>query len=206
MKHTFDYGKYTVQEENGTNFKALRHGEEWRDLTGDNLIASMLYDYDEVLARENRLKAHVDVLESKRPHWAKGFSSDSIAAQVQTSALSQVWKLLYVDDQTACMGKLQGLKDELLQKSNLLIEATDHANTLQQRLAAAEKLLNDAYVTHTLNKDGRYPIEDYFKLHGLSFVEDDDEGRAACQGHVFAYNKCVHCGLDYATAAKEGEA
>lgn len=51
MKYEFNNGKYTVQEDNGTNFKALRYGEEWRDLTGDSLILSMLYDYDDLMTK-----------------------------------------------------------------------------------------------------------------------------------------------------------
>ena len=36
-------GKYTIIEdlENG-KFEALRYGEEWRDLTGDNLILALV--------------------------------------------------------------------------------------------------------------------------------------------------------------------
>jgi hypothetical protein len=48
--------------------------------------------------------------------------------------------------------------------------------SLSKRLARAEQLLNDAYCTHTLNKDGRYPIEDYFKEHGLTFVHEEEKG------------------------------
>lgn len=35
-------GKYTVQHDNGVNFKALRYGEEWRDLTGDGLVLALV--------------------------------------------------------------------------------------------------------------------------------------------------------------------
>jgi hypothetical protein len=47
--------KYTVIEDfqNGV-FKALRYGEEWRNLVGDNLILAMLYRIEEL---ENELKA-----------------------------------------------------------------------------------------------------------------------------------------------------
>lgn len=39
----FDNGKYTVVfEEHTGNLYALRHGKPWRDLTGDQLILSML--------------------------------------------------------------------------------------------------------------------------------------------------------------------
>ena len=54
-----------------------------------------------------KLKSDIANLESMRPHWAKGYSSDSMAAQGQTSALSQVWELLGVDNQTDCMTKLR---------------------------------------------------------------------------------------------------
>lgn len=55
------------------------------------------------------LREQVEVLQSMRPHWAKGYSSDSMAAQGQTAALSQIWSLLGVSDQTACMEKLRSL-------------------------------------------------------------------------------------------------
>ena len=43
-------GKYTVINENGI-LKALRYGEPWRDLIGDNLI-SALVDYIEELEQQ----------------------------------------------------------------------------------------------------------------------------------------------------------
>lgn len=55
------------------------------------------------------LRAQVEHLESLRPHWAKGFSSDSIAAQGQTTALNQLWALLGVKDQTAAVDALKKL-------------------------------------------------------------------------------------------------
>lgn len=45
MKYEFDNGKYTVVSEDGTGKQyALRHGEPWRDLTGDNLIYWMMVE------------------------------------------------------------------------------------------------------------------------------------------------------------------
>lgn len=41
-------GKYTVQHENGANFKALRYGEEWRDLTGDGLVLALVQRIEEL--------------------------------------------------------------------------------------------------------------------------------------------------------------
>lgn len=47
--------------------------------------------------------------ERMRPHWAMGYSSDSEAAQTAISALSAVWEMLGVKNQTDCMGKLRAL-------------------------------------------------------------------------------------------------
>lgn len=38
---TLDDGKYVVLHNNGSDFRALRHGEPWRDLTGDGLVLAM---------------------------------------------------------------------------------------------------------------------------------------------------------------------
>jgi hypothetical protein len=45
-------GKYKVSHTNGTNFHALRHGQPWRDLTGDGLLLAMVQRIEEL---ENRL-------------------------------------------------------------------------------------------------------------------------------------------------------
>jgi hypothetical protein len=42
---SFDNGKYTVINNNGL-LSALRYGEPWRELTGDNLVAAMLHEVD----------------------------------------------------------------------------------------------------------------------------------------------------------------
>ena len=49
--YVFDEGKYRVtwtagggQQEAESDYSATRHGEPWRDLTGDNLIGSMLWE------------------------------------------------------------------------------------------------------------------------------------------------------------------
>lgn len=47
MEIKLDNGKYTIiQKENGS-LEALRHGERWRDLTGDNLIFYMAHTIEE---------------------------------------------------------------------------------------------------------------------------------------------------------------
>lgn len=43
-------GKYTVvlNETSPFEFKALRYGEEWRSLTGDNLVLGLVYKIQEL--------------------------------------------------------------------------------------------------------------------------------------------------------------
>jgi hypothetical protein len=41
MSVSVDNGKYTVQQDDKGNLTALRHGEEWRDCCGDNLIGCL---------------------------------------------------------------------------------------------------------------------------------------------------------------------
>lgn len=54
MQHNFSGEKYTVINDNG-KLTALRHGEHWRDLCGDNLIASMLNKVDNLKAALNEV-------------------------------------------------------------------------------------------------------------------------------------------------------
>mgnify|MGYP003691383551 CR=1 FL=1 len=61
-------------------------------------------------ARIKRLEDEISHLEEMRPFWAKGYSSDSMAAQTATGALSSIWRCLGVKDQTACMYALEELK------------------------------------------------------------------------------------------------
>lgn len=45
----FKVGDYEVIEDLRNNtFKALRHGEEWRDLVGDNLILALIDKIEEL--------------------------------------------------------------------------------------------------------------------------------------------------------------
>lgn len=62
--------------------------------------------------RVYELEKQVEMYESLRPHWSQGFSSDSIAAQVQTTALSQIWGILGVKNQSEAMGVLCHLLKE----------------------------------------------------------------------------------------------
>lgn len=59
-----------------------------------------------IAKQEEQIKA----LREERPMWAQGFTSDSVAAQVCTASLHQIWKELGVSNQTECMQKLRVMK------------------------------------------------------------------------------------------------
>ena len=51
-------GKYTVLHENGANLRALRHGEEWRDLCGDGLVLALVQRIEEL--EEEKMDAYME--------------------------------------------------------------------------------------------------------------------------------------------------
>ena len=63
-------GKYTIQHDNGTNFKALRYGEEWRDLTGDGLMLALVEKIEEL--QEDNLS----MLDELRERYEREFWGD----------------------------------------------------------------------------------------------------------------------------------
>ena len=69
---------------------------------------------DEKLARtenyyRDKIRKQEAYYENLRPHWAKGYSSDSVAAQSHLSATLHLWDLLGVDNQTEAVAKIQKL-------------------------------------------------------------------------------------------------
>jgi hypothetical protein len=64
-------------------------------------------------AERDRLSSEVDTLELLRPHWAQGYSSDSVAAQASTAALVAFWEILGVSDQTSAINALKALTAKL---------------------------------------------------------------------------------------------
>ena len=104
---------------------------EISDISDDTLkallsdtVANYIIDLrQQVVNLEKGNKGNIDKLyrlEKLRPHWAKGYSSDSIAAQSKTDALNSIWSLLKVNNQThalckikSMMARLEIIKDEV---------------------------------------------------------------------------------------------
>ena len=49
-------GKYTVIQEPSGETRVLRYGEEWRDVTGDNVICGLAWELQESRERIKRLE------------------------------------------------------------------------------------------------------------------------------------------------------
>lgn len=41
-------GKYTIIQESGRGLRALRYGDEWRDLTGDGLVLALVQEIEDL--------------------------------------------------------------------------------------------------------------------------------------------------------------
>lgn len=72
-------------------------------------FVELLQSQSEPLSEIQKLQDQVEALESLRPVWATGHTSDSVAAQISASDLASVWKALGVTNQTECMQKLAQL-------------------------------------------------------------------------------------------------
>ncbi|MBB5985981.1 hypothetical protein [Sphingobium lignivorans] len=92
----------------------LRYGEAWLGQlpAGAKCWLAMAYELDELRGKLAKAEQKIQRLEALRPHWAKGYSSDSVAALVKTTALSEIWALLGVRDQTSAMLRLRELTEK----------------------------------------------------------------------------------------------
>ena len=62
-------GKYTViQAPTGTT-RVLRYGEEWRDVTGDNVIGGLAWELQEARDRIKRLEEENDAMRADLLLW-----------------------------------------------------------------------------------------------------------------------------------------
>ncbi len=76
-------------------------------------VADMQSRLDAVVDELSRKKEEILTLERLRPHWAQGYSSDSIAAQSSVAALDDMWEILGVSNQTDAVQKLRSLTAEI---------------------------------------------------------------------------------------------
>jgi hypothetical protein len=60
-------GKYTIVQEANYGTKVLRYGEEWREVTGDNVILGAAYEIDELRKYIKLLEEIIRDLLNRRP-------------------------------------------------------------------------------------------------------------------------------------------
>lgn len=107
---TIEDGKYTIRQLSPGEWEVLRHGEPWPafDKGGpDNLHKALAYHISDMTEKH---AGEIAALEALRPHWAQGHSSDSVAAQASTAALSQIWEALGATNQTEAMERVKLLQ------------------------------------------------------------------------------------------------
>lgn len=83
------------------------HGSEGARWAG--LAADRIEELEAKLARSER---HNEALEELRPVWAQGWTGDSQAAQVSSSALAQLWEMLGASNQTQAVEALAELRGD----------------------------------------------------------------------------------------------
>jgi len=88
--------KYTIEHHSG--LALLRYGSECRPATDVEV---------DLVAQLEKATASLAAVETQRPHWAKGYTDDSVAAQCAAAALSTLWSLLGVTNQTQAVLALQ---------------------------------------------------------------------------------------------------
>lgn len=97
--------------------KLRQHAENRKRLGGHPCGYNFLLEAADLIEQQaaeiGRLRRYVAALESKRPHWAEGFSSDSVAAQLTADALTELWGLLGVHNQTEAVEKLKTINQQV---------------------------------------------------------------------------------------------
>jgi len=107
--------------------------EQWADntmLIPTEDISALHQEISDLKIQLEGEQKHNNYLESMRPHWAEGHTSDSIAAQASTAALSSIWDFLEVDSQTMAMQKLNADRDYTARATRVLARFSNIINNL----------------------------------------------------------------------------
>lgn len=82
---------------------------DWSSMVTAQELLDMSESIATLQAENHRQAQTIETLEKFRPHWAKGFTSDSSAAQSYMNATMGMWEALGVTHQTAAMDRIQQL-------------------------------------------------------------------------------------------------
>jgi hypothetical protein len=78
-------GKYTVIQEPTGETRVLRYGEEWRDVTGDNVICGLAWELQESRERINRLEEWKESAMAVEREWNPNSLSKMLGGQLGES-------------------------------------------------------------------------------------------------------------------------
>jgi hypothetical protein len=95
------------------------------------------------LAIEKELRDKIELLEELRPVWAQGWTSDSVAAQCATSAMTQLWKMLGVNNQTDAVQALKRMRDGLIEIRDTGLYEHDEESLLDEVVSKARVALGE---------------------------------------------------------------
>jgi len=62
-------GKYTIVQVSTGGTRVLRYGEEWRDVTGDNVIGGLAWELQEARERIKQLEQENDAMRADLLLW-----------------------------------------------------------------------------------------------------------------------------------------
>jgi hypothetical protein len=95
------------------------------------------------LAIEAELNGKIEVLEQFRPLWAQGYTNDSVAAQTLGSALTRLWKMLGVSNQTDAVQALKRMHEGLTEIKNAQVYGHDADTLLDEVVGHAKRALGE---------------------------------------------------------------
>lgn len=87
-------------------------GSRWVPYVDNRFVETDTAEVKALKEQIGELQSTIKVLEAARPHWAQGYTSESVAAQSLQVALSELWELLGAEDQTEAVGSLKYLIDQ----------------------------------------------------------------------------------------------
>jgi ubiquinone biosynthesis protein UbiJ len=68
IRHNVGDNKYTIVFYDDGSIKAFRHGEHWRDLTGDGMVLAMLQEIDDLKEQVSHLNSLVNILKTREDY------------------------------------------------------------------------------------------------------------------------------------------
>ena len=95
------------------------------------------------LAIEAELNGKIEVLEQFRPLWAQGYTNDSVAAQTLGGALTRLWKMLGVSNQTDAVQALKRMQDGLIDIKETGLYEHDAESLLDEVVSKARVALGE---------------------------------------------------------------